>query len=439
MTFEEKSVPLSVGEITCRVGGEGPSGLYLHSAGGFRQTAALEELARRFRIHAPIMPGFDGTPALEAVASMRDLARLADEFAAAVIGGECDVIGHSFGGWIAVWLAVQYPTRVGQLVLEAPAGFRVGGAGGLPTDPAALRKAMFAHPENLPTEQKSDEMVALNREMLGVYNQNTAFDEALGVEPIVSADRRTYFYDLRPYAERMRATLAEVARAQRDAEHPLLAVRQSVRASELVVVTSDRGLCGAFNNNVIKRAEQVVRERTGDLTLTTAGKKAREYFQRGYRDRLGGHYPQEGWVTYGQATEIARRVSQRFEDGEVDEVVLVYSEFVSAVTQTPRIVRLLPFAAETGEEEEQEALPYEIEPDPARLLAVLVPKAIEVTVFRALLENQAGEHAARMAAMESATRNTEELIDSLTLEYNRARQAAITKELVEIVSGAEAL
>jgi len=242
----------------------------------------------------------------------------------------------------------------------------------------------------------------------------------------------------RPYAERMRSTLAEVARAQRDAEHPLLAARESVRASELVVVTSDRGLCGAFNSNVIKAAERALRERSAGITLTTAGKKGREYFQRDHRDELGGHYPQEGWVTYGQAAEIARRVSGRFEGGEVDEVVLVYSEFVTPMTQTPRVVRLLPFAAE-AEEGEDDALPYEIEPDPARLLAVLVPKAIEVTIFRALLENQAGEHAARMAAMESATRNTEELIESLTLQYNRARQAAITKELVEIVSGAEAL
>ena len=129
-------------------------------------------------------------------------------------------------------------------------------------------------------------------------------------------------------------------------------------------------------------------------------------------------------------------MAQRFEAGEVDEVVLVFSEFVTAMTQTPRQVRLLPFAAAGGDEE---ALPYEIEPSPEALLKVLVPRALEVEVFRALLENQAGEHAARMAAMESATRNTEELIENLTLKYNRARQAAITKELVEIVSGAEAL
>jgi F-type H+-transporting ATPase subunit gamma len=243
----------------------------------------------------------------------------------------------------------------------------------------------------------------------------------------------------RPYAERMSATLAEVARSQREAEHPLLEPRESVSRLEIVAVTSDRGLCGAFNANVIKHVEGILRERAdARITLTTAGRKASEYFRRRFPDQMGPHYPQEGWVTYGQAAEIAGRLAERFSAGEVDEVVLVYSEFVSAMTQSPRDQRLLPFSAES-EAESGDALPYEIEPDPQKLLAVLVPKAVEVAVYRALLENQSGEHAARMAAMESATRNTEELIDSLTLQYNRARQAAITKELVEIVSGAEAL
>ena len=244
----------------------------------------------------------------------------------------------------------------------------------------------------------------------------------------------------RPYAERMRATLSEVARAQRDSGHPLLEQRDSVRAVEVVVVTSDRGLCGGFNANVIKRVQKLLRERADGvaITLTTAGKKGRDYFRRERADQLGPHFPQTGWVTYGQAAEIAARVSQRYAAGEVDEVWLAYSEFVSAITHRPRGVTLLPFTPE-ADAATGPGLAYEIEPSPARLLSVLVPKAVEVEVFRALLENQAGEHAARMAAMESATRNTEELIESLTLQYNRARQAAITKELVEIVSGAEAL
>ena len=148
-------------------------------------------------------------------------------------------------------------------------------------------------------------------------------------------------------------------------------------------------------------------------------------------------HPQDGWVTYAKAAAIAREVSARFAAGDSDEVILVYSEFVTALTQRPREVRLLPFAPPPAAGERP--LPFEIEPSTEKLLEVLVPKAVEIEVYRALLENQAGEHAARMAAMESATRNTEELIGSLTLQFNRARQAAITKELVEIVSGAEAL
>jgi len=244
----------------------------------------------------------------------------------------------------------------------------------------------------------------------------------------------------RPYAERMRATLAEVARAQRDAEHPLLEDRGQIRATQLIVVTSDRGLCGAFNSNVIKQAQAVLAARPGvPFSITSAGRKGQEAFRKRYPDRMAANHPQEGWVSYGKAAEIAGEVSQRFASGEVDEVVLVYSEFVSALSQQPREVRLLPFRTDAAAEDAEPALPYEIEPDPQKLLSVLVPKAVEVEIYRALLENQAGEHAARMAAMESATRNTEELIESLTLQYNRARQAAITKELVEIVSGAEAL
>jgi F-type H+-transporting ATPase subunit gamma len=244
----------------------------------------------------------------------------------------------------------------------------------------------------------------------------------------------------RPYADQMRDTLAEVARSQSDAEHALLVARPTLRAVEVVVVSSDRGLCGAFNANVIKYADRLLRQRAQQgqgLLLTCAGRKATEFFRKRRRNEIRGEHPQEGWVSYARAAAMAREVSARFVAGESDEVVLVYSEFVTALTQRPRDVRLLPFAPPAAEGERP--LSFEIEPSPARLLDVLVPKAVEVEVFRALLENQAGEHAARMAAMESATRNTEEMISKLTLQFNRARQAAITKELMEIVSGAEAL
>jgi F-type H+-transporting ATPase subunit gamma len=244
----------------------------------------------------------------------------------------------------------------------------------------------------------------------------------------------------RPYADRMRATVSQVSQGVSEDAHPLFEQRGSVKKLEVVVATSDRGLCGGFNSNAIKFAAKLIAEREAEgceVSITTAGRRGQEFFRRRRSEQLEGNYPQLDWVTYAQATEIAKAISGRFISGEVDEVFLVYNEFVSAMTQTPKSVRLLPFAADG--EVSGDILPYEIEPDPESLLAVLVPKAVEVEIYRALLENQTGEHAARMAAMESATRNTEELVEKLTLQFNRARQAAITRELVEIVSGAEAL
>jgi F-type H+-transporting ATPase subunit gamma len=248
----------------------------------------------------------------------------------------------------------------------------------------------------------------------------------------------------RPYAERMRATLEEVAGGMGTVEHPLFEVRERVRSLGLIVITSDRGLAGAFNNAVLKHAEKILKEREPGLekvSLTLIGKKAIDYYKRRRANQITHARAIGNHVTYAEGAAAARDVAGRFVAGEVDEVILVYSEFVSTMTQKPVSVQLLPFSASEKSEDQQEedSLPYEIEPSPEQLLGVLVPKAVEVEVFRALLESQSGEHAARMTAMESATRNSEELIESLTLQYNRARQAAITKELVEIVTGAQAL
>lgn len=247
----------------------------------------------------------------------------------------------------------------------------------------------------------------------------------------------------RPYAARMRSTLEEVAGSMGTVEHPLFEAREEVRTLELIIVTSDRGLAGAFNNAVIKFAEGVLKEREASLakvSLTLLGKKVGDYYKRRRADDIREARPVGKSIQYADAAEVARGVARRFEAGEVDEVVLIYSEFVTTMTQTPRSVRLLPFSApEAFAKDDADASPYEIEPSAESLLAVLVPKAVEVEVFRALLESQAGEHAARMTAMESATQNTQELIEKLTLQYNRARQAAITSELVEIVTGAQAL
>jgi F-type H+-transporting ATPase subunit gamma len=254
----------------------------------------------------------------------------------------------------------------------------------------------------------------------------------------------------RPYAQRMQSTLEEVSAGQTDVQHPLFDQREEKdqKTLELVVITSDRGLAGAFNSSVIKQAEAVVRARADEFAsvgLTIVGKKAADYYNRRRAGQISSSRPVGPQVNYLESQQIAQQLIQRFEDGDVDEVVLVYSEFVSTMTQKPTVLPLLPFsphdedAATAGGAEDEANLPYEVEPSPEKLLKVLVPKAVEVAVFRALLESQAGEHAARMTAMGNATKNTEELIESLTLEYNRARQAAITRELVEIVTGAQAL
>jgi F-type H+-transporting ATPase subunit gamma len=245
----------------------------------------------------------------------------------------------------------------------------------------------------------------------------------------------------RPYAERMRGTLAEVVRGDAEPQHPLLHTRPQVSRVDVVVIASDRGLCGAFNANVLKSCDAAIEEWEGagrSVRIAGAGRKVQEYYNRRRPGAIAKMWTGIASVDHAQAVEIAHYVSGRFESGEADEVWLVHSEFVSAMTQSPRRVQLLPVAPETAAAGEDVA-PYDIEPNAEALLRVLVPRALEVEIFRGLLENQAGEHAARMTAMESATRNTEELIATLTLQYNRARQAAITKELVEIVSGAEAL
>jgi F-type H+-transporting ATPase subunit gamma len=246
----------------------------------------------------------------------------------------------------------------------------------------------------------------------------------------------------RPYADRMRDTVAELAASPLDTTPPLMAPRDPVRRIDFLVVASDRGLCGAFNMNVAKRAEAEIAAREGSVEsigLLLVGTKVAEYFRRRRSRQVVRIVSGIGRVEYEHAVRIAAFAAERFLSGQSDELVLIHSEFVSTLAQRPQSERLLPAGQAPAAAPAASGPPLTIEPSAEQLLSVLLPKALQVEIYRALLDNQAGEHAARMTAMESATRNTDEMIGALSLQYNRARQAAITKELVEIVSGAEAL
>jgi F-type H+-transporting ATPase subunit gamma len=248
----------------------------------------------------------------------------------------------------------------------------------------------------------------------------------------------------RPYARTLAATLASVTGRIPPREdgpaHPLLAQREE-RKVVLVVVTGDKGLCGAFNTNVNRAAGAFLREKKAagvEVSLVTLGRKGADFWKRRTLPILEARPGLFQRFGYDTAAEIARSLATRFTGGEVDAVYAVYNEFRSVISQTVGVKRLLPI--ELGELEAGEGgTEYLFEPAPDVILGRLLPRHVEFQLFRVLLESNAAENAARMTAMESATKNAGEMIDSLTLTYNRARQAKITKELIEIVSGAEAL
>ncbi|HTP52332.1 MAG TPA: ATP synthase F1 subunit gamma [Anaeromyxobacteraceae bacterium] len=247
----------------------------------------------------------------------------------------------------------------------------------------------------------------------------------------------------RPYAVLLEQTLSRVAsraRAEEAAAHPLLSPRPA-RVAELVVITSDRGLAGGFNSNVVRRAQRFLVENAGTyerVFVSTIGRKGRDSLKARRvamrKDFTGVH----ARLSYEKAHEIAAEYAERYLAGEVDAVFLLFNEFKSAISQTVRLKQFLP--VETAPVSEAGAsADFLYEPARAELLADLVPRHLDVQVWRALLDSAASEHGARMTAMEAATKNAAEMIAALSLQYNRARQAYITKELMEIVSGAEAL
>lgn len=247
----------------------------------------------------------------------------------------------------------------------------------------------------------------------------------------------------RPYAQLLEQTLSRVAaRAQGEevVAHPLLAFRE-VKTAEIVVITSDRGLAGGFNSNIARRTQRFLvenAERFSRIDVSTVGRKGRDFFRARKmpvrKDFVGVHAA----LAYQKAEELAREYEERWLDGEVDAVFLCYNEFKSAIAQKPVVFQLLPIEA-PAPSPGSAAIDFKYEPSRVGLLRELLPRHVSMQVWRALLESAASEHGARMSAMESATKNAEEMIGNLTLQYNRARQAFVTKELMEIVSGAEAL
>jgi F-type H+-transporting ATPase subunit gamma len=247
----------------------------------------------------------------------------------------------------------------------------------------------------------------------------------------------------RPYAQLVGQALARIAAraaAEEVVAHPLLAPRVQ-RTAEIVVITSDRGLAGGFNSNIARRTQRFLVEnsdRFDRIQLATIGRKGRDYFRARRLELRKDFTGIVGSLGYEKAEAIAHEYTERYLAGEVDAVFLAYNEFKSAISQTPVVFQLLPI--ETPPAAEAAAgIDFKYEPSREALLRDLLPRHIATQVWRALLESAASEHGARMSAMGSATKNAEEMIASLTLQYNRARQAYVTKELMEIVSGAEAL
>ena len=257
----------------------------------------------------------------------------------------------------------------------------------------------------------------------------------------------------RPFADKIAATAAALARrgaTSGEAPHPLLVTRPESKKGgnvELLAITSDRGLCGAFNSNVSRRALRFRFDHKDihkKIELSTVGKKAAETMKREKAPLRKVYEAVWDGVSYHKAQVIAFELAELYTSGAVDAVHIIYNEFVNAGTQRIVVDQLLPIAVAADVTPVAaagyvEAADYEYEPGQQELLDALLPRQLATRIYRALLESQAAEHAARMQAMESASKNAKEMVETLTLFYNRARQASITKELMEIIGGAEAL
>jgi F-type H+-transporting ATPase subunit gamma len=247
----------------------------------------------------------------------------------------------------------------------------------------------------------------------------------------------------RPYAHKMREVLANLSRRVNRSAHPLLQKRTGNRI-EVLVVTSDRGLCGAFNTNIVRKAVETLRDHEGrgrKVAVSLVGRKSRDFFRRrnwALRQQWTEVFDK---LSFEHALDIGQDLTDHFVQGTFDELYVIYNEFKSAIQQRVIVERLFPIEALETDGTAAVALggSYEYEPDEEELLKELLPKHFQIQAYRILLESSAAEQGARMAAMDGATRNAGELIKKVTLYYNKTRQTAITKELMDIVGGAEAL
>jgi len=251
----------------------------------------------------------------------------------------------------------------------------------------------------------------------------------------------------RPYAERMERMLGSLAAsmAGREGAPALMAGTGGDTVQLVVVMTSDRGLCGGFNSTIVRGARRLIRELLASgkqVKILCVGRKGRDQLKRDFGSQIIGTIEEiaKPRLTFDAADRVAQRIARMYEAGEFDVCTIIYNRFKSAMTQFVTIQQLVPFApAAASTETSSTGATYEYEPDETEILAELLPRNLSVQIYKALLENGASEQGARMTAMDSATRNAGDMINRLTINYNRSRQAYITKELIEIISGAEAV
>ncbi|WP_119068311.1 ATP synthase F1 subunit gamma [Rubrobacter indicoceani] len=292
----------------------------------------------------------------------------------------------------------------------------------------------------------------LKRQITSVKNQSRVFSALQTVSAVKFRKAESRVKKARPYADNMEEMMRDVA-SDSSSKLPMMTGRDEVRRVAIVSLTSDRGLAGSFNSQVLRRTMRLREEKGRDALQVASGRKSVAFFRfRGVEisGEFTGHTDQP---KYEDAREIGRKLTALFEDEEADEVYLVYNRFESALTQRPVVKKLLPIA-DAGDDDspddnknddgrnpgdDEPDIPFEFVNSAEEILGQLIPKYVETMIWQALLEGSTGEHGARMTAMQSASDNANELADNLTLKMNKARQAQITQELLEIVGGAEAL